>query len=148
MILVKKEMLAAFAGTLESFSPGAGARAVFESPKVAAHGDFAGFVHPLVPMVAAGSELAAQVIEVARLAFAQHHRRLPIARRAHPVTVEEEVGWKAPPGSRRGDVTARLVERLGATVVGCAFLVELGFLDGRRRLEGFDVHALVTYEGD
>jgi adenine phosphoribosyltransferase len=43
---------------------------------------------------------------------------------------------------------AELVERLGATVVGCAFLVELGFLDGRRRLEGFDVHALVTYEGD
>jgi len=43
---------------------------------------------------------------------------------------------------------AELVERLGATVVGCAFLVELGFLDGRRRLEGFDVHALVTYESD
>jgi adenine phosphoribosyltransferase len=41
---------------------------------------------------------------------------------------------------------AELVERLGAIVVGCAFLVELGFLDGRRRLEGFDVHALVTYE--
>ncbi|MGI5268725.1 ATP-dependent helicase HrpB [Nonomuraea sp. CA-218870] len=37
-----------------------------------------------------------------------------IARRAYPVTVEEEVAWKAPPGSRRGDVTARLVERLGA----------------------------------
>jgi adenine phosphoribosyltransferase len=43
---------------------------------------------------------------------------------------------------------AELVERLGATVVGCAFLVELAFLDGRRRLEGFDVHALVTYDGD
>jgi adenine phosphoribosyltransferase len=41
---------------------------------------------------------------------------------------------------------AELVERLGATVVGCAFLVELGYLDGRRRLDGFDVHALVTYE--
>lgn len=41
-----------------------------------------------------------------------------IARRAHPVTVEEEVGWKAPPGSRRGDVTARLVERLGAIELG------------------------------
>ena len=41
---------------------------------------------------------------------------------------------------------AELVERLGASVVGCAFLVELGFLDGRRRLEGFDVHALVTYD--
>ena len=41
---------------------------------------------------------------------------------------------------------AELVEGLGATVVGCAFLVELTFLDGRRRLEGFDVHALVTYD--
>ncbi|MFI6712925.1 ATP-dependent RNA helicase [Nonomuraea sp. NPDC050478] len=37
-----------------------------------------------------------------------------IARQAYPVTVEEEVAWKAPPGSKRGDVTARLVERLGA----------------------------------
>jgi adenine phosphoribosyltransferase len=43
---------------------------------------------------------------------------------------------------------AELVERLGATVVGCAFIVELAFLDGRRRLEGFDVHALVTYDGE
>jgi adenine phosphoribosyltransferase len=43
---------------------------------------------------------------------------------------------------------AELVERLGATVVGCAFLVELAFLDGRRRLEGFDVHALVTYDSE
>jgi adenine phosphoribosyltransferase len=41
---------------------------------------------------------------------------------------------------------AELVEGLGATVVGCAFLVELTFLDGRRRLEGFDVHALVSYD--
>ena len=40
------------------------------------------------------------------------------------------------------------VRRLGATVVGCAFLVELGFLDGRSRLDGFDVHALVTYDGE
>ena len=43
---------------------------------------------------------------------------------------------------------ADLVQGLGGTVVGCAFLVELGFLDGRRRLEGYDVHALVTYHGD
>ena len=43
---------------------------------------------------------------------------------------------------------AELVERLGAIVVGCAFLVELAFLDGRRRLEGFDVHALITYDSD
>ena len=41
MLLVKQELLAALANTLESFSPGAGAKGVFESPKVAAHGDFA-----------------------------------------------------------------------------------------------------------
>jgi len=39
--MVKQELLAALANTLESFSPGAGAKAAFESPKVAAHGDFA-----------------------------------------------------------------------------------------------------------
>ena len=41
MQLVKQELLAALAKTLESFSPGAGSKAAFESPKVAAHGDFA-----------------------------------------------------------------------------------------------------------
>jgi adenine phosphoribosyltransferase len=39
-----------------------------------------------------------------------------------------------------------LVEQLGGEVVGCAFLVELAFLDGRRRLEPYDVHALLRYE--
>ncbi|MEJ8825656.1 arginine--tRNA ligase [Variovorax humicola] len=41
MLLVKEELLAALASTLESLLPGAGAKAAFESPKVAAHGDFA-----------------------------------------------------------------------------------------------------------
>ena len=41
MLSVKQELLAALAGELETLSPGAGARAAFESPKVAAHGDFA-----------------------------------------------------------------------------------------------------------
>ncbi|KAB8190678.1 ATP-dependent helicase HrpB [Nonomuraea phyllanthi] len=36
------------------------------------------------------------------------------ARRAHPVTVQDEVTWHVPPGERRGDVLARTVERLGA----------------------------------
>ena len=39
---------------------------------------------------------------------------------------------------------AELVEELGGSVVGMAFLVELGFLEGRRRLEGFDVCALIA----
>ena len=41
MLSVKQELLAALADALEQLSPGAGARAAFESPKVAAHGDFA-----------------------------------------------------------------------------------------------------------
>ena len=41
MQLVKQELLSALAQTLESFLPGAGAKAAFESPKAAGHGDFA-----------------------------------------------------------------------------------------------------------
>ncbi len=43
---------------------------------------------------------------------------------------------------------AELVESLGGTVVGCAFLVELEFLEGRRRLDGYDVRALIAYDGE
>ncbi len=39
-----------------------------------------------------------------------------------------------------------LVEQLGGVVVACAFLVELGFLNGRELLAGRDVHALVRYD--
>ena len=39
-----------------------------------------------------------------------------------------------------------LVEQLGGTVVGCAFLIELAFLGGRERLAGYDVHALMVDE--
>ncbi|QXC63435.1 adenine phosphoribosyltransferase [Aquihabitans sp. G128] len=42
--------------------------------------------------------------------------------------------------------TARLVEKLGATVVGFAFLIELAFLDGRSGLpEGIPITSLLTY---
>ena len=41
MLQVKQELLAALAQALETLSPGAGAKAAFESPKVAAHGDWA-----------------------------------------------------------------------------------------------------------
>ena len=42
--------------------------------------------------------------------------------------------------------TARLVERLGGTVAGLVFVVELTFLAGREKLEGYDVVSLVTYD--
>jgi len=41
MLNAKQELLTALAAELEKLQPGAGARAAFESPKVAAHGDFA-----------------------------------------------------------------------------------------------------------
>ncbi|MBD3763519.1 MAG: adenine phosphoribosyltransferase [Rhodobacterales bacterium] len=43
----------------------------------------------------------------------------------------------------------RLMERLGAQVVGCAFVVDLPDLGGRRRLQGLgmQVHALCAFEG-
>ena len=42
--------------------------------------------------------------------------------------------------------TTDLVELLGGRVAGCAFVVELEYLEGRTALAGFDVHALVRYD--
>src|SRR3990172_183716 len=41
---------------------------------------------------------------------------------------------------------ARLVEMLGAKVHSFAFLVELAYLGGRDRLQGYDILALVRYD--
>src|ERR1700716_4206649 len=38
-----------------------------------------------------------------------------------------------------------LVEQLGGEVVGCGFLIELTFLEGRKRLAPREVHALLSY---
>src|SRR3954462_1874388 len=40
----------------------------------------------------------------------------------------------------------QLVEQLGGTVVGCQFLIELTFLDGRAALDGYGVHGLIAYD--
>ena len=39
-----------------------------------------------------------------------------------------------------------LVEQLGGTVVGLVFVVELEFLPGRKKLEGYDVRSLIKYQ--
>ncbi len=39
----------------------------------------------------------------------------------------------------------QLVEKLGGSIVGLAFLVELSFLSGRKRLEGYDIFSIVEY---
>jgi adenine phosphoribosyltransferase len=41
--------------------------------------------------------------------------------------------------------TAQLVERIGGKVIGIACLIELGFLNGRDKLEGHDLFSLITY---
>jgi adenine phosphoribosyltransferase len=38
-----------------------------------------------------------------------------------------------------------LAEQLGGEIVGVAFVIELDFLEGRKQLEGRDVHSLIHY---
>ncbi len=42
--------------------------------------------------------------------------------------------------------TARLLRKLGGDVVGCAFAVELTFLNGREKLKDLDVFSLLQYD--
>jgi adenine phosphoribosyltransferase len=39
----------------------------------------------------------------------------------------------------------RLVEKAGAAVAGCCCVIELGDLGGRGKLNGYNVHSIVTY---
>ena len=41
---------------------------------------------------------------------------------------------------------ARMVRELGGEVVGLGFVVELTFLNGRRKLDGQDVFSLIQYD--
>lgn len=44
----------------------------------------------------------------------------------------------------------KLIERMGAEVIGCAFVIDLPDIGGRKKLEalGMDVHALCQFEGE
>ncbi len=44
------------------------------------------------------------------------------------------------------EATIKLVEQLGGIVVGCAFLIELGYLNGISKLNDYDVLTLMKYE--
>ena len=41
-----------------------------------------------------------------------------------------------------------LVEQAGGIVAGCAFVIELSFLEGRAALADYDVHSLLTYDSE
>lgn len=40
---------------------------------------------------------------------------------------------------------AELIDKLGGDVAGMVFMVELGFLNGRDALKGFELHSLIEY---
>jgi len=42
----------------------------------------------------------------------------------------------------------QMAEKAGAEVVGCAFLIELSFLNARKRLGAHRVHSLIQYDGE
>ncbi|MDQ1373322.1 MAG: adenine phosphoribosyltransferase [Actinomycetota bacterium] len=42
--------------------------------------------------------------------------------------------------------TIRLVEKLGGSIVGLGFVIELAFLSGRAKLQGHEAVSLLTYE--
>ncbi|MHC4712887.1 MAG: adenine phosphoribosyltransferase [Planctomycetota bacterium] len=46
------------------------------------------------------------------------------------------------------EACAHMVEQLGGDVVGCAFVIELSFLNGREKLKGYDVISLIDYKSE
>jgi adenine phosphoribosyltransferase len=42
--------------------------------------------------------------------------------------------------------TVQLIRQLGGVVVGIAFVIELEFLNGRKKLEGYDIYSLLKYQ--
>ena len=44
------------------------------------------------------------------------------------------------------EATIKLIEELGGIVVGCAFLIELKSLNGRKVLKNYPVYTLIDYE--
>ncbi|ADG69465.1 adenine phosphoribosyltransferase [Planctopirus limnophila DSM 3776] len=46
------------------------------------------------------------------------------------------------------EACAKLAQEAGAEAVGCGFVVELSFLDGRKKLGNYPIKSLITYDGE
>ncbi len=46
------------------------------------------------------------------------------------------------------EAACKLVEKLGGEVVGIGFLIELSFLNGRKKLHKYPIHSLINYESE
>ena len=81
---------------------------------------------------------ASYILEYGENALEVHPERIPAGAR---VVIHDDVL------ATGGTVEAicGLVRRLGGEVVGACFIIELGFLGGRERLSGVDLHALIDY---
>mgnify|MGYP000650922591 CR=1 FL=1 len=44
--------------------------------------------------------------------------------------------------------SCELVEELGGEIISCAFLIELDFLEGRDKLESYDIFSLLSYSSE
>lgn len=44
------------------------------------------------------------------------------------------------------EATCKLIEKLGGKILGIAFLVELDYLKGSKKLKGYPIHSLIHYE--
>lgn len=42
----------------------------------------------------------------------------------------------------------KLIENLGGNIVGISFLIELSFLNGRQKLQGYNIHSLINYKSE
>ena len=123
-----------------------------------------GTVQKVVGMEARGFLLAAPVAYRLGAGVVPVRKRGKLPREVHERSYELEYGSNTlaihqdafAPGDRvlvvddvlatggTAAATVHLVEQCGATVVGLAVLLELAFLDGRRRLPEVDVQALIT----
>ena len=60
-------------------------------------------------------------------------------------SVGEKSGLSRPDGGGTAVAAVNLVRRLGGTLLGLAFLIELEFLKGRAKLAGQDVYSVLQY---
>jgi adenine phosphoribosyltransferase len=85
-----------------------------------------------VARIAYDLEYGQDILEIHRDAISQGHR----------VLIADDL--LATGGTARAVVD--LVESLGGTIAGLAFVVELEFLPGREKLAGYDVRSLIKYQ--
>lgn len=46
------------------------------------------------------------------------------------------------------EAACKLIEKLGGEIVQVSFIIELDFLNGREKLNKYDVHSLIHYDGE